>query len=87
MKKIISCLLVIVLLSLSFTSSAEATIPKNYQIIKESRVDLYNQNEKVIAYYFKTENGGYIIVESSGNDFIEYSTEPNSMNLKKTEKQ
>lgn len=86
MKKIISCLLVIVLLSLSFTSSAEATIPKQNQIIKESRVDLYNQNEKVIAYYFKTENGGYIIVESNGNDFIEYSTEPNSLNLKKTEK-
>lgn len=44
-----------------------------------SKINLYGDNDEVIAYFYKLEDGGYIIIDLKTNDFIEYSTESDNL--------
>lgn len=55
-------------------------------VLTNSAIPLYNDNDEVIAFHYELNNGGYIIVNSDGSDFIEYSLEETNLELEKKEK-
>ncbi len=55
-------------------------------VIQNSQTPLYNNKNEIVAYYFSLNSGGYIIVNSNGSDFIEYSLEPSAKPLNTQEK-
>lgn len=50
-------------------------------VLTDSPVALYNNEDDIIAYYYELSTGGYIIVNSDGSDFIEYSLEESEIDL------
>ena len=53
------------------------------QVIEELCIELYDDSDEVVAYYYDTREEGYIIVESDGLDFIEYCPNSSSYELSK----
>lgn len=48
---------------------------------KNKVIPLYNTDNEIVAYYVDIKNGGYVITDSAGNDFIEYSLEDDGIQL------
>lgn len=61
-------------------------IETNVTILKDSQMPLYDDSDNIVAYHFTLNNGGYIITNSDGSDFIEYSLEKQDDILKKNVK-
>lgn len=53
----------------------------NISVLTNSATPLYNNENEIIAYYYELSNGGYVIVNADGSDFIEYSLEESKINL------
>lgn len=51
----------------------------NILIDESTKIDLYGDTDQVVAYFFNLKDGGYIILDSETNDFIEYSTESENL--------
>lgn len=56
-------------------------IENDLQIVidRSSKIDLYGNDDNVIAEYYDLNSLGYIIVNKNNNDVIEYSTEDNNL--------
>jgi hypothetical protein len=82
LKRIISYILLICLVTLLFNNETFANEvnanTSSFSLMENSEVSLYGIDDSIVAYYYTLSNGGYIIVESDGTDFIEYSLEENS---------
>lgn len=87
--KIIIILFVVIGLFQFFPVYAEGINNKNeteISVLTNSVTPLYNNENEIIAFYYELNNGGYIIVNSDGTDFIEYSLEESMLDLGKDEK-
>jgi len=62
-----------------------ATVTNNAKVVANSQVALYNDENEVVAYYFRLSNGGYVITTADGTDFIEYSLKPVNFQLNNRE--
>lgn len=73
--------IIITVLSLQNTINVKAMTHETLSVSEDSTIPLYNDTNEIVAFYFSLNNGGYVIVNSDGSDFIEYSLEPTNTQL------
>lgn len=78
-------IMVVVFLFSSNTAQANNN-EEDITVLKGTSIPLYNENNEVVAFHYELNNGGYIIINSDGSDFIEYSLERSILDLEKDEK-
>lgn len=84
---VLSLLIAFVILSIPNTVNANAKQKEeDITVLEDSSIPLYNDKDEIIAFHYELNNGGYIIVNSDGSNFIEYSLEKTDENLSKDEK-
>lgn len=83
-KMIIYITLMLVILSTDKVYAEE--IETKITVLEETQIPLYDSSNSIVAYHFTLSNGGYIITNSDGTDFIEYSLEKQEDILKKSNK-
>lgn len=78
-KKISKIILVLLIVMLNGKLVLAETIKAD--IIPDTEVELYDEDKNIVAYYYKLGTGGYIILNSEKDDFIEYSKDSDRLEL------
>lgn len=89
-KKILISGILVVLIILESIYNLNAYAKTNDKYNKdnniESQIELYNENNDIVAYYFKFSEGGYVITNSDGSEVIEYSFDRQKRYLESSKK-
>lgn len=91
LRKIVNFIIIMIMvigLFQDLTVYAEVNYNNDIEIsvLTNSVTPLYNDANQIVAFYYELNNGGYIIVNADGSNFIEYSLEESMLDLDKHEK-